>query len=494
VAHKLTNQKLNVGSLKSDGIGKRLVVVILLFSSVITLILTSFQLYLDFRRDVDTIEMRLEEVRQSHLQSLAASLWNLDVGLLKLQMEGLERLPDMVGVELKEISSDNNDPLAMSIGNTFIEKGTIHRGYGLFYAEGEQEPRHIGQLTVYASLDGVYARLLDKALVILVSQGVKTFLVSLFILLVIHRIITRHLVTISRHLSTLNFNSQNRLLQLERNTNQNDELSLVVESVNQMSISLEQAYNELQQNSALLELRVKERTAELELANKELDSFAYSVSHDLKAPLRAIDGFSEILLSECSDKLNKDEKSYLHYLRDGSKEMAGLIEGLLMLSRSSRGVMSFGQVDLSVIVQKIISGYCEGEPNRNVVCNITPDLLVNGDLRLIKIMLENLIGNAWKYSKDMVDARIEFGVKTDDGKTIYFIKDNGAGFDMKYAKNLFQPFKRLHRAGEFEGTGIGLATVQRIVARHGGEIWAKAEVNKGATFCFTLTNHTSIPQ
>ncbi|MBF0381523.1 MAG: GHKL domain-containing protein [Magnetococcales bacterium] len=483
----MKNRKEKSGSLNTNGIGKRLVVVILLFSSLITLILTSFQLYLDFRRDVNTIESRLQEVKQSHVQSLAASLWNLDVGLLHLQMEGLVRLPDMVGVEINEISNDQNSPLRLTFGNTHIDNNTIHREYSLLYSEAGQEPRQIGLFRIYASLDGVYARLFDKALLILASQGVKTFLVTLFILLVVHRIITRHLFTISSYLTTLNFISGTTPLHLERKSNHEDELALVVKSINRMRESLESAYSELQNNTVILEKRVKERTAELELANSELDSFAYTVSHDLKAPLRAINGFSDLLIVETKDKLNDEEKNYLQQLKQSSHDMATLINGLLVLSSSTRGGLSLETVDLSATVKTIIDNYQLEESSSNVSCDIKPALTATGDPALLKTMLENLIGNAWKYSKNTKSPKIIFDVEYKEDNPVFFVKDNGAGFDMAHIDKLFQPFKRLHKSDEFQGIGIGLATVQRIIHRHGGQIWAKAERGKGATFFFTLS-------
>jgi PAS domain S-box-containing protein len=241
-----------------------------------------------------------------------------------------------------------------------------------------------------------------------------------------------------------------------------------------------------------LEKRVAERTIELAAANSELEAFSYTVSHDLRAPLRSIDGFSEILLEDCSKKLNDTEIMYIKNVRESVRDMSALIDGLLILSRMTKGELNQELIDLSSIAQTVIDVSCVDSPERNVICNITPNIMANGDPRLVKTLFDNLIGNAWKYSQTKIDARIDFGVNQENGETIYFVKDNGTGFDMAYEDKLFQPFQRLHKAEEFEGTGIGLATVQRIVQRHGGRIWAEAEVGKGAIFFFTLAKKIKI--
>jgi signal transduction histidine kinase len=238
--------------------------------------------------------------------------------------------------------------------------------------------------------------------------------------------------------------------------------------------------------NADLEKRVAVRTAELVTANKEMESFSYTVSHDLRAPLRTIDGFSDILLEDCADKLNDDEKGYLLNVREGAQEMSALIDGLLVLSRLTRGEISFEDVDLSNMVDKIINIHKQMEPEREVNIDIMPNVSVIADPTLCKTLMDNLIGNAWKYSGAKTTVRIVFGVNIHNGENIFFVKDSGSGFNMKFADKLFLPFSRLHSGEEFEGTGIGLATVKRIVHRHGGRLWAEAEVDKGATFFFTM--------
>ncbi len=232
------------------------------------------------------------------------------------------------------------------------------------------------------------------------------------------------------------------------------------------------------------DLRAANRAAAL--LNHELETFNYSVSHDLRAPLRSLSGFSQALLDDYGDKLDEEGKSYLNYLQESSEEMGELLAGLLGLSRSTRGEINLERVNLSEMAQSIEQSLRKVDPDRDVTTNITSDLLANADRRLIGAVMENLLGNAWKYTNKKQHAEITFGSKNESGITVFFVKDNGAGFDPSYADKLFQPFQRLHKVEEFEGTGVGLATAQRIIRRHGGSIWAHSEVNKGATFFFTL--------
>lgn len=251
--------------------------------------------------------------------------------------------------------------------------------------------------------------------------------------------------------------------------------------------SLRKALGEISRLNAELEKRVAERTALLEATNKELEAFSYSVSHDLRAPLRGIDGFSQALLEDYADKLDATGRDYLERLRAGSRRMAQLIDDMLGLSRITRSELHRETVDLSAMVREIADELRKSRPERCVEFVIAPGIVADGDPKLLRLLLGNLLGNAWKFTGKHAAARIEFGSREQEGETVFFVRDNGAGFDPAYAGKLFGAFQRLHSAAEFEGTGIGLATVQRIVHRHGGYISAEGEVEKGAAFFFTLT-------
>jgi PAS domain S-box-containing protein len=248
-----------------------------------------------------------------------------------------------------------------------------------------------------------------------------------------------------------------------------------------------QDIHELKTAKEELEVRVQERTAQLQAANKELEAFSYSVSHDLRAPLRTIDGFSQAILDMYEDKLDDRGQDYLNRIRQGSQQMAKLIDDMLQLSRLTRGELNMEEeVNLSDIVAGIATNLQNEEPDRHVTFDIEPGLRSRGDRRLLHAVMQNLVGNAWKYTSKHDTAHIEFGSLPLNNARIYYLKDDGAGFDMKYSDKLFGAFQRLHGVDEFPGTGVGLATVARIIHRHGGEVWADAELEQGATFYFTL--------
>lgn len=486
------------------GIAWRLLALIVLFSSVITLVSTAGQLYFDFRRDVRVIETRLNEIERTHLAALAGALWHMDVDQLRLHLEGMARLPDMRALEVHETASVAR-PVLVAVGKR-QDRPALAREYRLIY-DDRGESREVGVLYAEASLDDVYDRLVDQAVVILASQAVKTFIVSLFTLYLVWRLVARHLITVARFVAGYDIATPAPELKLDRRRpHRPDELDQVVAAFNGLSVSLQGAYADLRtanaelaadilarrqaeaeviRLNAVLEQRVRQRTAELEAANKELQAFSYSVSHDLRAPLRRIEGFGRILIEEYSAQLDERAHHCLDRIRNGTREMADMIDSFLKMSRSTRGELVVESVDLSAIATEVLGGLAEKEPDRHVDIAIEPGMVAQGDRRLLTVVLTNLLENAWKYTRKTEGAAIAFGSLTQDGHTTYYVKDNGAGFDMAYVGRLFTPFNRLHRPEDFEGSGIGLATVQRIVARHGGQVWAAGEPGQGAVFHFT---------
>jgi len=253
-----------------------------------------------------------------------------------------------------------------------------------------------------------------------------------------------------------------------------------------LTLSFSRALEELEEHREHLEDIVSKRTEELQRLNKELEAFSYSVSHDLRTPLRALDGFSQALMEDYNDKLDDTARDYLSRIRGASQTMAELIDDMLMLSKITRSELVKEPVDLTSMASEVIEINKHSETDRKVKITIDQDMSCIADRNLMMIVMNNLIGNAWKYTNKTELAEISVGQKDIDGKNVYFIKDNGAGFDMQFVNKLFGVFQRLHTSEEFSGTGVGLATAQRIIHRHGGTIWAEAAVDEGATFHFTV--------
>jgi PAS domain S-box-containing protein len=254
------------------------------------------------------------------------------------------------------------------------------------------------------------------------------------------------------------------------------------------------AEEQVRQLNAELEQRVRDRTAELEASARELDAFAYSVSHDLRAPLRSLHGFSQVLLEDYAGRLDDDGRQHLRRIQGNVARMGQLIDDLLRLSRVTRTGLNRERVDIGALANEIIGELRGAEPHRHVEVVIADALVATGDSHLIRLALDNLLSNAWKFTGKREHAIIGVGAVRQHGKEVFFVRDNGAGFDMCYANKLFDPFQRLHAAAEFEGCGIGLAIVHRILRRHGGQIWAESELGSGTTFFFAFTSDNTDPE
>ena len=311
--------------------------------------------------------------------------------------------------------------------------------------------------------------------------GSALLLIGLGFAFALSRSITRPLHALTQAVSGIGAENYS----CEVDTKRSDELGVLARAFNVMTARVRNSQH-------ALEREVQARTAQLKAANKELEAFSYSVSHDLRAPLRHINGFSQALLEDNSAQLDEVGKAHLRELRSASKEMAQLIDDVLQLARITRSEMHPEVVDLSELAHEVSDELRKRDSGHAGKLIIEEQLLTKGDKRLLQIMLGNLLGNAWKFTSKRDQAEITFGRIRENGETRYFIRDNGAGFEMAYVDRLFRAFQRLHSISDFEGTGIGLATVQRIVHRHGGEVWAEGIVNEGATFYFTLPGFVEV--
>ncbi|MFT6102462.1 MAG: signal transduction histidine kinase [Candidatus Endobugula sp.] len=492
------------GLLGRASIGKTLLLSILFFSSLITILLTGIQLFIDYNVEINNMNARLNEIERSYKNSIEASLWDVDRDQLDIQLEGIKRLPDIEFVNVRE---------RQDVGSAiFIVKGestglSVKKTYDLNHFDGE-ETFSIGTLEVESSLTAVYQRLFNKALTIMLVQGVKTFLVSFFILFVFYRLVTRHIISIEKFLLNTNLRDSFSALELSRKpSKKSDELDHLVSAYNSMITDLRRSYDDLRTVNVQLkkdivarkqaqadvkllndelENRVVLRTSELEAANKELNSFCYSVSHDLRAPLRRVEGFRRNFTEQFASKFDPQGMHYLSRMEACTSEMNAMIDSFLILSKSTSAELLIEEVDLSGIVERIIARLCESDESREVAVTIQKNMLASCDARLAGLLLTNLLENAWKYSSKNPEAAISFFRKKKKGEYIYIIEDNGVGFDMAFAGNLFSPFTRLHKLSDFQGVGVGLATVKRVAARHGGRVWAESAVNEGAKFHFTL--------
>jgi light-regulated signal transduction histidine kinase (bacteriophytochrome) len=321
----------------------------------------------------------------------------------------------------------------------------------------------------------------------MISIAMGTMLVFFWVL-VSASAVTNRAATISS--IRLRFEKENLIDSLRK---ANSETTSVNEKLQAEIDRREEVEQQLRLAQSDLENKVKTRTGELEVANRkleevnrELSDFTHSVSHDLRAPLAGIESFSELLEEELEPSLNEDAAKYLKLIKNSTERMKELIEDLLVMSRVDKSELVPAEVNMSGLVEEIVMDLQNRDRSRTVLVTIHPNIAALADFRLIRIALENMLDNAWKYTGKTDCPRIEFGARREGERMIYFVSDNGAGFDMAYADKLFVPFKRLHSSTVFPGTGIGLTTVQRIIRKHGGDIWADSEPGKGTTFSFTL--------
>ena len=467
----------------SNGVARRMIVALILFSSAITAVITVMELYLDYRSDVRGIDERIESIRKAYLPTLTESVWVSERSRIQTQLDGLLNLADIeyVGIAVE-------GQIKWSAGRQRSAR-RIEATMPLVRAYRGREV-NIGELRVVASVDNVLGRLWSRLVVVLVSNGVKTFLVAAFMLVMFQLLVGRHLEHLSAHLRRVGRDVPGAgELRLDRPASGHwrpDALDYVTAAVNDMQRSLRGSIAEIEQLNLTLEQRVRRRTEELALANRDLEAFSYSVAHDLKGPLRRISGFAAMLLEGHAGELGVEGRRMLGRIDNSVKRMSELIDALLKLSTLGRIDLVRQRVDLSRIAAEVAQELQAEAGYRRVDVRIAPGLIVDADAALMRAVLVNLLSNAFKFTAAAEHPVVEFGmVESEDGARL-FVRDNGAGFDMRYADRLFRPFQRLHPENEFAGLGIGLATVQRIVERHRGRIWAEASPGAGAVFWFEL--------
>ena len=425
----------------------------------------------------DVTERKWAEREIQRAMERLRSLREIDMGILEARSPGetartalkhLRRLIpyrraavvliDMASQEAEILSSDADDATSIRPGTTFS-----------FIGSAMIETLRKGEMIVIDDIDSVPKP--HPAYVQLRAEGIRS---GLYIPLIAHGELVGALGMESEKpgaFSTVDI-----------------DIDIGGEVASHLAVALYNArlFDQVQRHADELEQRVTERTTQLEAANRELEAFSYSISHDLRAPLRGIDGFSQALLEDYYDKLDEQARDYLRRVRAASQRMAQLIDDILGLSRVTRGDIKRETVDLSALAARIMEELRARDPAHGVDFTAEPGMEASGDPVLLRVALTNLLDNAFKFTAGKEDARIEFGRQERDGRWVFFVRDNGVGFDMKYAGKLFGVFQRLHAVTEFPGTGIGLATVQRVIHRHGGEVWGEGEVGEGAVFYFTL--------
>jgi len=345
------------------------------------------------------------------------------------------------------------------------------------------EGRSVGYVYIRAELGELVHRLKRYSL-IAASVLVISLIAAMLVSSIFRRSVARPIIQLAETAQKVSRERDYRLRAVP--TGEQDEIATLIGSFNEMLDQIQQRDLALQRAHDELEQRVADRTRELLSANRELEAFSYSVSHDLRGPVDAMNGLSYLLLKKYGRQLDDSGRELIEGIRSGGKRMMELIDDLLNLSRVSTSMMVVEKVDLSAIARGVAQELCKSEPTRQVEFVVSDVPLAYGDGRLLRIAIENLLRNSWKYTSVHELAKIEFGASSENGQKLYFVRDDGAGFDPRHATRLFQPFQRLHSPAEFPGNGIGLATVQRIIRRHRGEIWAEGQVDHGATFYFTL--------
>jgi PAS domain S-box-containing protein len=578
---------------KTRKISKRLIVYIILFSSMITGIVTVLQLYFEYVHEKSVLDSNIKNINTGYRESITNAVWLDDKVQLNSILDGVVALPDIEYIEVRV-----KNKLYSSRGSS-VKSNVMSSSFPLHYWH-DNKLLTIGETNVEADLSAIYHHLINRAGTILGLNAVKTFIVAIFMYFLFNRLVVMRLEGLSNFVRQYDIHAIKNGKQIPPLTDNAypDEISEIATALNTMQSHLSHSVKELLGLKTTLDLsldgvfmfhpdtykifyanagatallgytidelmemtpmdispdmteklisqladstsgsdkraihietvfqpkqgesipvrlllqylhpkneepryvfmardisqhinaqrEIQTSLEEARAANTELESFSYSISHDLRAPLRSIDGFSHLLLEDYGEIIDDEGKDYIRRVRKNAQHMGVLIDDMLSLSKFTRGELDRTNCNLSKMAETSIKKLQNSEPQREISIQIPPEIHGWVDKSLFQNVMDNLLGNAWKYTSKTKNPQIEFGITTQDNETIYFVSDNGAGFDMQYANKLFNAFHRLHRDEEFAGTGIGLATVSRILQRHGGRIWADAVVGKGATFYFTL--------
>jgi signal transduction histidine kinase len=490
-------------------LARRLAFLIVFASSVIALLITAAQLYLEFERDVGYIHERFTEVQEAYLPSIVQNVWVVDPGRLHTLLEGINRLPDF---EFAEVSVDGK-PFASS--GKRPSSAELIRQFPLTY-DYHGQTLDIGLLEVGASLDGPIRRTWQRLWFVLLLNALKTALVAALILLLVRRMVTQpleHITDNARRLAAgdlvqplrlpetrlsagddeihdlagnLDEMRQNLMQRQASLEAMNRDLEKAVQERGSALLQIRQAHDEIRRLNEDLEMRVRQRTAQLEAAHADMESFSYSVSHDLRAPLRAIDGFAAIIVEDYAARLDDEGRRLLQVVSDSAKKMEQLIDDILAFSRAGRHEMTILPIDMTALVREVWQGLEPQRRDRQVELRLDELPSALGDIAALRQVWQNLLANALKFTRGRAPAVIEIGGESAAAEVLYHVRDNGAGFDPTYVAKIFAPFQRLHDANKFEGTGIGLAIVKRFITLHGGRVWAEGQPDAGACFGFAL--------
>lgn len=481
----------------------------ILAAFILGLVVSLIQIIFDFTSEQKRIDETVLQVLNTTKESASQAAYNLNSELASRVVKGLFEYQAIYSAEIKDDFGRELAALERPLIShyltwlgPFIEADQNIYKINLYVNEGQTI---VGEMRVRVDRFLIAEDFIDRAWLVILAGIFRNFVLAIVFGILFYMTLARPVMNTIVAVSRVDAARPGHTPISIPAGHVEDELGLLINNFNGILSGLEEtlykrgvAEEELKRKQMIisqlnlcLEERVRERTSELETANKEMEAFTYSVSHDLRAPLRTIGGFSNILKEEYADIFDEQASHYLNRVQMGTQKMEALISDLLKLSRTIRGDMHRSKFNISELMLEVLGEYQEREPERRVDIQISPDLITHADRRFVRVVLENLVSNAWKYTDKCETPQIIFGEFLKDGKKVFYIRDNGAGFDMAYADKLFTPFQRLHSAKQFEGTGVGLATVQRVIRRHGGEIWAEAKVNEGATFLFTLEHSLS---